>query len=431
MGAQFDEAISLHALVKSAKRCCRGVGRKTSAQAWKLEPTARCEDLQHSIQTGKHRTGHGTPFKIYEPKERDILPPLFRERVFQNSMCVNGVYEDLTEDLIYDNGACQVGKGAEHAVRRTVCFLERAFRQEGHNNLIVRHLDVKKFFPSTPHSVSKDVLYTYVKDKAFLPYLEEVFDSFEDNRPIEIIYSDPFGIRGTGLGSPVSQLVQLSLLNKIDQTVIRMPEVFAYIRYMDDIVIICYTKEGSDKIADYIESECAKLGLSLTDKGGPTKVSKGFYFLKKKFILTSTGKVIVIPEHKKISKERRVLRELKRQLDSGEKTMQDVEAHYESFISGLMMLDCKSTILKLDKYYKEVFGVKPNYKCKYKSKRYKEMAKIHKTQKDIIRELRNENAQLKAGTAKNMADIDFIAMWTDTPLVTEEPETNPEVTPNE
>lgn len=422
MGNQYDEAVRLQSLVKASRLCCRGVGHKESAQSWKIEPTAKCEALQDLILSGKMQPGHGRPFKIYEPKERDILPPLFRDRVWQRSMCMNGIYDDMTRSLIYDNGACQVGKGTEQTVMRMVCLLERYYRGNGNNKGFVRHLDVRGYFPNTPHAKTIEIINRYVSEREFIPHLEAIIHSFKDKRPAEVIQKDRFGERGTGLGSPISQLVQLAILNDIDHGVCRIGGVRGYIRYMDDIIILTQTKEAGELAAKYVIDRLADMGLEVSDKGGNNPMGKGFWFLKKKFILTETGKVLVLPEKGKFSKERRVLRALKNKLDAGQITMLDVENHYESWVSGLMILDAGRRIREMDRFYTKLFQKKPVYKCKKKSRRYRAMAIKHKTEKELIRDLQAENARLKAELMRAQANMDYLSMMTDVDLATEDGE---------
>ena len=420
MGEQFDRAKSMKHLDKSAGKCCRGVGHKISAQTWKLERVVRCEALQDSVEHGNCTPGHGRPFKIYEPKERDILPPLFRDRVWQRSMCDAGVYEDMTRGLIYDCGACLKGKGTEFAVLRMVAALERFYRHYGDNRGVMRHLDVRKFFPSTYHADTKAILAEHVTEPEFLPHLYAIIDSFPDKRSAEEIAADPRGPRGTGLGSPISQLVQLAVLEDIDKAVSALPGVFAYQRYMDDITILTRTKEAADEAAALVVKMLARRGLSCTDKGGNNRLDKGFFYLKKKFILTETGKVLILPDKAKFYRERRALRDMKRRLDAGKITMKDVENHYESWVSGLMICNCGRRLKDMDAYYAALFRKRPCYKCKKKGRR-KNMK--YKTKEEAMLD------QVSERLAQQKADIDYVAMMADIEIPIEEVNNNeqPEV----
>lgn len=407
MGEQFDKAISLNELCKASKRTAKGVGHKQAVMLWKIERLERCEKLKYSITSGRHRTGHGLPFKIYEPKERLILTPLYCDRVWQNDMCYNGVYDDMTTSLIYDSGACQKEKGTEFSILRMTAVLEKYYRKYGDNNGIAKHLDIKSYFPSTPNRVAIDVIERYCNDEKIVPFLVDVFNSFIDNRDPDVIAADPFGKRGTGLGSPVSQLIQLAILDDLDHKLTNDKNLFAVHRTMDDIVIIARDKDAVRKAEETVREYLAERGLICTDKGGNNKLSKGFYFLKKKFVLTETGKVLVIPMRQKFEKERRVLRKQKHCLDAGMTDIATIMNKYECFISTMLICDCAKQIKKMDSFFANLFGTKPIYKCKRKSRRKNAMTE-HINKNRRLRELETENERLKAENAEMKQQIEMI-----------------------
>ena len=54
-----------------------------------------------------------------------------KDRVFQRSLTDNYLYEKVTKSFIYDNGACQVGKGTDFSRNRLDCQMQRYYRTEG------------------------------------------------------------------------------------------------------------------------------------------------------------------------------------------------------------------------------------------------------------------------------------------------------------
>ena len=85
------------------------------------------------------------------------------------------------------------------------------------------------------------------------------------------------------------------------------------------------------------------------------KLSHGFTFLKKKFFYSETGRVIVRPCRDTITRERRKLKALKRMLDSGDITMEQIEQQYQSWRGGLVHLDAHDTLLSMDALYRDLF----------------------------------------------------------------------------
>lgn len=367
----FDRAKSPDEIKRAAKRCFRGAGKKTIVKLWKTEMIEHCCGISRKVESGEYKTGKRKPFVITDPKKRTIQPPLFKDCVWQNAMCSNGLYDDLTKPLIYDNGACQKRKGTEFSILRMHAALERYFRVYGTNKGWAVHLDVRGYFRNTPNAVAHETLEKYVKDKAFIPYADDVFATFIDERLPEVAAADPRGKRGTGLGSPISQLVQLAILNEIDQKIVRLEGAYYYQRTMDDFVILSQSKEAMKRAKEIIKRDLAGLGLEMTDKGGMHDISRGFYYLKRKFRLSETGRVYITPSREKFQKEKRALKKHKERLEAGEITIEEIKNKYECWASGLMILDAGAKLRQMDAYFKWLFGVEPEYKCKPKSRRYK------------------------------------------------------------
>lgn len=355
----FEKAVSLSELTKAAEQCAKGVRYKASVIKFLRDNLCKCHRLRQDLLTGKYKISKYLQFIINEPKRRVILATRFRDRVWQKSMVNNGVREQLLKPLIYDNGACQRKKGVDFAVDRCICFLQKFYRTHGHNRGFYDHLDVKGYFPNTPHAESKKVVDMYVKDACFREHLHRIIDSFPDNRPAKEILRDPFGKRGTALGSEISQLLQLALPTHIDHAIKEQFRIRYYIRFNDDLLLISDSKEELNRVRQYIISEYAKLGLTITIKQRCARLSDGIHFLKRRIILTDTGKVIVKASAEKFGKERRKLRKLKRKLDAGETTMQKIRDHYQSARAGLSRCDEKVRVRNLDIFYSNLFGEDP------------------------------------------------------------------------
>lgn len=370
MGQRLDEALSLRELCRATKQCKKGVLWKDSVANHYLRSLTRNQKLSREVKEGRYKLSPYTVFTIHEPKKREISATKMRDRVLQRSMTNNGVRDDLTRSFIYDNGACIKNKGKDFTVCRTQCALERYYRKHRDRQGYAAHLDVKSYFPNTPHGEIKHILRERVQDKDFLPLLYEIVDSYEDKRPCEEIKEDRFGERGIGLGSELSQLVQLALLDGIDHGVkeIYKPEI--YIRYMDDFLVVCREREKLLEIVEYIETELKKLGHRATNKEGIYPIRRGIVFLKLRFILMDGGKVVVKISDRTLSRERKQLRNLKWLADRGERTAEDVRRHYQSWISMVKPYDSGAALRKMDQFYEELFGVKPNYKYKRRKKRH-------------------------------------------------------------
>lgn len=364
MDVGFKKALSLNELCKAAKQCRRGVSNKAGPVDFNIHRISACKRLKDDIERGRYKIRPGTKVIVYRPKKRIATAPWFRDRTWQRSMCNNGVYDDLTRPFLLDNIACQKGKGADMAIRRVVKMLQRLYREDPGKPVYGVHLDVKKYFPSTPHDEIKQMDRKRIRDEKFLPFLDEIIDSTKDERPQEEIDADRFGVRGTGLGSQINQLHQVSLLNELDHDVICVCK--RYIRYNDDFLILDHDAEKIKRARLIIKSHLEGLGLIMTDKAGIFKAEDGFYFLRKKFIMKSSGKIIIRLHPKALAEERRTLRGMKRCIEKGTRTMEDVERHYQSWIANAEYAG-DGPIIAMDKFYTQLFRQHPRYKRK---KRY-------------------------------------------------------------
>lgn len=355
----FEKALTLSELEKAAVECARGLSYKASVSGYLIDSLAKNNRLRNDILSGSYKISPYLRFVITEPKRREICATRFRDRVWQKSMCNNGLRDQLLRPLIYDNGACQKRKGVDFAIDRTICFLQRYYRENGTNEGRYDHLDIKGYFPNTPHKETKKVVSRYVKDARIREHVFAIIDSFGDMRPVNEIKADPFGERGTALGSEISQLLQLALPNHIDHAIKERFRIRYYIRFNDDMLLISDNQEKLAEARDYIRREYARIGLEVTIKQKGERLSNGISFLKRRIILTESGKVVVKASPKKIGKERRRLRKLKKKLDKGEITIKQVEEHYQSARAGIARCDEKVRTKSLDMFYKGLFGVDP------------------------------------------------------------------------
>lgn len=366
MGEQFDKAASLHELCKKAKKCKKNVSRKNYVMQFYITRVSSCTRLRDEIISGKYRLRKGKKVKIYRPKKREATAPWYRDRVWQASMIDNGVYDDLIRGFIPNNFACQRNtakykKGTDAAIRSVVSALQDLHRKAPGKPVYGVHLDIKKYFPSTPHNEIKKLDKERISEEHFLPFLEAIIESNEDERTKEEIEADPFGERGTGLGSPINQLHQVSLLDPIDH---KASEIASYyFRYNDDFLMLSLSKDELLAATEIIEMELKLKGLTMTNKAGIFKAQNGFYFLRKRFILKSSGKIVIRLHPDALRDERKALRKLKKEVDEGIKTMEFVRMHYQSFVANAEYAG-EGPIREMDAFYTKTFREHPVYKRK-------------------------------------------------------------------
>ena len=187
----YETALTLKSLREATHRCARGVRYKESVAEYYLHSLTRNVRLKSEIESGRYKISPYTEFWVTSPKKRLVSATRFRDRVWQKSMCNNGVRKEMTKDFIYDNGACQENKGTDFAIDRIICFLQKFYRKHKREGYYL-HLDVKGYFPNTPHTVSKKAISDRVTDERYVEHLHMIIDSFRDRRDQEEINADPF-----------------------------------------------------------------------------------------------------------------------------------------------------------------------------------------------------------------------------------------------
>lgn len=338
----YDKVLTFKELYRGLNKCRRNVMWKDSVAGYSINNLKNTYKLRQSLLKQTYKIDPYQIFRLHEPKEREIVATRIKDRQFQRSLCDNVLYPEVTRHFIYDNCACQRGKGVDFSLDRLNCHLQRHFRLHGLQGWVLQ-CDIRHFFAETPHAVAKAAIAKRVSCPASVKRAGEIIDSFG-------------GDKGIGLGSQVSQITQLAVLDDLDHYIKERLRIKGYIRYMDDFLLIHPDREYLERCLQDITGRLAAIGLELNKKTHIFPVSQGVVFLKWHFYLTATGKVIRRMSRKSICKERRKLRKLKNLLDEGRITMQDVRNNYQSWKANAKRGNTRSLLLKTDEQYQKLFN---------------------------------------------------------------------------
>ena len=196
-----EDIIGFEALWDSMQKCKRGVIWKDSVANFVLNGIPEVAKLSNELENGTYRERSHKYFTILNPKEREIMSIAFRDRVYQRSLNDVAIYPTMSKSFIYDNAACQKGKGSDFARKRMKCHMERYFRKYGATGYVLK-IDIRKYYDSMSHEVVKEAF----REK--LP--ENVY-----NRAAEILDGFPGDI-GFNPGSQIIQIAGISLLDKLE-----------------------------------------------------------------------------------------------------------------------------------------------------------------------------------------------------------------------
>lgn len=330
----FNKVFTFENLYKSYKECIKGVTWKPSVQRFIADDITNLIKLERKLQNGAFKSKGFYEFDIIERgKPRHIRSVDIEERVAQRCLCDYCLVPVLSRSLTYDNGASIKGKGQHFAIRRVKRHMKEYHNRFGTDGYALT-MDFKGYFDSIPH---------------WLVY-QIVDDTFTDERLKALIHHfvDAFGDIGLGLGSQISQILAVTVPNSLDHYVKEQLKARWYGRYNDDMWFICKTKEQAKEIAESVTAYAETLGLTIhPNKIKINHLQSGFKLMKIKFILKPTGYVVMLPDKKKVVRQRRKLKKIKHKVDCG------ALANHDGFLSW-QGWDCSIGICKSYKQRKEI-----------------------------------------------------------------------------
>lgn len=198
-------------------------------------------------------------FTVYEPKQRVIHAPSFRDRVVQHAI-YQTIYPIFDRSFLVNSCACRVGFGTHRASR----MLHAAMQQCSGDDYFLQ-LDVRKFFYSIDRSILRILIEKKIKDRRLVDLM--------------MLYAEDSGPVGIPIGNLLSQLFALIYLNQLDHFVKRCLKVRHYVRYVDDFVLVGLSRSECLHAKDRIESFLTdNLGLTLS-KSTVQKISRGINFV--------------------------------------------------------------------------------------------------------------------------------------------------------
>lgn len=232
-GNLYDKIYDWQNLISAYQKARLGKRYKSDVLRFSLNLEEEICNIQNHLIWGTYKPGDYYLFKVYEPKERDIMALPFKDRVVQHAL-VNVIEPLFNRSFIYDSYACRVGKGSQCGMLRAQDFI----RQAGPGCWILK-ADVKKFFNNIDHSILKRILVKKIKCRKTLWLCAQYIDKHG-------------GKVGIPIGNLTSQLYANIYLDQLDHYVKDMLGIKWYVRYMDDFMIVCKTKEEACNLKKHL-----------------------------------------------------------------------------------------------------------------------------------------------------------------------------------
>jgi len=221
----------------------------TEAFGLRLEPNLRKLSEQLRDETYRPQTirRHWIP-KPGGPEKRPLGIPTVRDRVVQTA--VRNVLEPIFErDFAEQSYGFRPRRGCKDALRRVEELLDA-----GHHYVV--DADLKSYFDTIPHDKLMDLVEAKVSDGRVLKLLkmflkQEILEDLRHWTPEQ----------GSPQGAVISPLLSNIYLDPLDH--LMADSGFEMVRYADDFVILCRSREDADRALTTVRAWTAEAGLTL------------------------------------------------------------------------------------------------------------------------------------------------------------------------
>ena len=336
-----DDVIGFDALWDAMELCKSGVLWKRSVASFWMNGAEHIARMSRELRDGTYRHGGTTTFEVTCPKRRTIVAQTFRDRVYHRSIVENLLAPMMFPILIYDNAACQIGKGTDFARARLRRFLGEEFRRSGPNGYVLM-MDVRKYYDSMVHAVVEEMFDRMLPDWGSAM----VVDALRAHYP---------GERGYSPGSSIVQVAGVSLLNPIDHHIKERLRIRGYTRYMDDFRVIHHDREVLEQCRDEVGEMLRKMGMSLhEDKTTIVPIRDVVPFLGFDYRVTETGRVTMLLNPDSPKQMRRKMRRLSRLEDRGERPEGTTDTSFGCWVAHAKKGDSASLVRNSTEWYEKM-----------------------------------------------------------------------------
>lgn len=370
------ERLDADAYIKAVKRLEKSSGWKYQSQRFLLNRLTEISALQKEIDSENYQPGLGTEFRINENGHKRLVKAMLpKDAVFQHALANEILVPELRKYLIHDNGASLKGKGIAFTRRRLTQHLCWHYRHYGTDGYVLL-IDFRKYFDNIRHDTALKLIARHIHDERILQILKnalkiyevdisysddpdiesKVFSSLEyENIPQELKTGRRIMRKSLGIGSQISQIIGIYYPTLIDTYCKTVKHVHCYDAYMDDRIVIHPSKAFLKALLHDIEAIAKSLGIFINHKKTQiVKLSHGFTWLKTRYILTGTGRIIRKIPRDVIVKQRRKMKKLAGFTKQGEISWHDFERQYKSWRGDKKHYNSYHALRNMDKLFKEL-----------------------------------------------------------------------------
>lgn len=246
-GDCYADVFAASTLLKAAGKACSSRKNRREVEKFQENKDVLLEKLKQSLIDHTYRTSEYRIFKVHENgKIRDVADlPLYPDRIYHWAVAL-AIEEKVCSKFIDQTHASR----PKHGIHSAVTNIRKYLRKDGRIKYCLK-LDVKKFFPSIDKLIMKSKFRDVFKDRDLLYELDKIIDEY------------PYP--GIAIGNRVSPMFANLYLSEIDHLMKEKHHCHYYERYMDDIIILGYSKQWLHKIREIIASYLADISLTIKE----------------------------------------------------------------------------------------------------------------------------------------------------------------------
>lgn len=255
-------------LIKIAQNVSiKNKGTNTGVRMHKRSWMKNLVEIQQHVINGTMQTGtykHMMQVSS-QGKLRDIAKLDFHPSHIQHQLLVMASMKEVEASYIEHTYASRKGYGQHKGAETLNRWVQEYCREDGEYPVYLQ-LDICKYYENIPHSLLEAELRKRFKDRRYVDAMLEPVQKFA-----------PEG-RGIPLGIRPSQIFGNLALSGLDRMIKEDLKCHCYIRYLDDMVLLCRNKGEAHRFASRVEEWVAQYGFDL-HAPKIDKVANGIDFL--------------------------------------------------------------------------------------------------------------------------------------------------------
>ena len=325
----YDNICDLNNIMSMSHKVCINTKNKNKVDKYELYLTEHLIDIKNLLSNKTYKIGKYNIFLIREPKLRLIMSQSIADKVVNHLVAKYFLVDVFDKSFIDSSIATRKGKGTHYGMMLLKKYINEMKKK--YDNIYVLKFDIKKYFYNIDHEIVKKIISTKIKDKNAISLINKIIDStdeeyvndnivrlknneinkikqninineVEKNRMIEEINSVPLYEKGKGcpIGNYTSQTIAILYLSELDHYIKEKLHIKAYIRYMDDGVLLHNDKKYLEYCLIEIKNILMKYKLELNEKKTQiNSIKNGIDFLGYKYYLKNNIVIMKLRDNTK------------------------------------------------------------------------------------------------------------------------------------